>query len=99
MWLCYRDAGINIPDVSVSQAEFCKANNKLVSLDSLQPGDIIFWSKTTCHCGRTDEIHHVGIYLGNNQVVEASFSKGRVVVGSLWETSKWKIVYAARPHV
>ncbi|MDL2237195.1 C40 family peptidase [Christensenellaceae bacterium OttesenSCG-928-K19] len=90
---------MDIPDVSVTQAEFCKANNKLVSLDALQPGDIIFWQKTTCHCGRTDEVHHVGIYLGNGQVCEASFGKGRVVVGSLWETSKWKLLYAARPHV
>ena len=95
----YRDAGVDIPDVSVEQARFCKENNKLVGRDQLQPGDIVFWTKTTCHCGRMDEIHHVGIYLGNNQVCEASFGKGRVVVGELWESSKWKLAYFARPHV
>lgn len=95
----YRDAGVDIPDVSVEQARYCKENNKLVSRDQLQPGDIVFWTKTTCHCGRLDEIHHVGIYLGDNQVCEASFGKGRVVVGELWESSKWKLAYFARPHV
>ena len=74
----------------------------LLSYDPLplQPGDLIFWSKV-CTCGRWNEIHHTGIYIGDGRIVDASSSKGRVVLRSLWgeNGSAWKIVLYARPHV
>ena len=38
-----------------------------VSLDSVQPGDLIFWSSD----GSAGSIYHVAIYLGNDQMIEA----------------------------
>ncbi|MFF2074360.1 transglycosylase family protein [Kitasatospora sp. NPDC058162] len=59
-----RAAGINIPRVAADQA----AASTHVSLDSLQPGDLLFWSNN----GQDSGVYHVGIYVGNGQYVEAA---------------------------
>ncbi|MDP9115768.1 MAG: NlpC/P60 family protein [Actinomycetota bacterium] len=46
------------------------------ALDSLQPGDLLFWSKD----GTIGGIGHVAIYLGNGNVVEAPHSGDRIKV-------------------
>ncbi len=93
----YDQAGVVIPTSSVEQARYCYNNGCKVELESLQPGDLIFWSKR-CHCGRWHEIHHSAIYLGDNKVIEASSSRGRVVIRELWEGDGWKIFMGARPY-
>ncbi len=95
----YSQAGIAIPTSSVEQAKYCAFNGYKVRLDELQPGDLLFWSRTTCDCGRWHEIHHAGVYIGNNMVVEASSCKGRVVIRKLWSGAEWKLYMAARPYV
>lgn len=96
----YKQLGISLPRTSVEQAKYCSNNNVLVSKEQLQPGDLVFWSKTSCNCGRWNEIHHVGIYIGGGKVVEASSSKGRVVVRVLWGASgTWRYVMFGRPYV
>ncbi|GAA1993026.1 transglycosylase family protein [Kitasatospora viridis] len=57
-------AGISIPRVAADQA----AVTTRVSLDSLQPGDLLFWSNDGTDAG----VYHVGIYIGNGQYVEAA---------------------------
>ena len=54
-----------------------------------QPGDVVVNS------------YHTGIYIGNGKIVDASSTKGRVVVRNLWGENgdKWKIAFYARPHV
>ena len=96
----YGQAGITLPRTSVEQAKYCYNNGYAISSSQLQPGDLIFWSKA-CTCGRWNEIHHTGIYIGDGRIVDASSSKGRVVLRSLWgeNGSAWKIVLYARPHV
>lgn len=96
----YGQAGITLPRTSVEQAKYCYNNGYAISSSQLQPGDLIFWSKA-CTCGRWNEIHHTGIYIGDGRIVDASSSKGRVVLRSLWgeNGSTWKIVLYARPHV
>ncbi|MFJ7249343.1 transglycosylase family protein [Kitasatospora sp. NPDC098652] len=59
-----RAAGINIPRVAADQA----AASTHVSLDSLQPGDLLFWSNN----GQDSGVYHVAIYIGNGQYVEAA---------------------------
>ncbi len=93
----YDQAGVVIPTSSVEQARYCYNNGCKVDLEDLQPGDLIFWSKR-CHCGRWHEIHHSGIYLGDNKVIEASSSRGRVVIRELWEGGTWSIFMGARPY-
>lgn len=48
---------------------------------NLMPGDLVFWSSN----GRISGIHHVAIYIGGGQIVEAPFSGGYVQVASLYE--------------
>lgn len=100
-WWAYKQAGVDIPSVSESQAKYCYDNGYNIGKAELQPGDLIFWSKLSCHCGRWNEIHHVGIYIGNNKVIEASSSKGRVVINELWgeNGAKWRIHSYGRPYV
>lgn len=99
-WAC-QQAGIDLPMTSVEQARYCLENGRNVGQSELQPGDLVFWSKTTCGCGRWNEIHHVGIYAGNNQVIEASSSKGCVVIQELWGLGggKWQAYSFARPGI
>lgn len=89
----YRQAGISIPGTSVAQAQYCANNGINIGRSELAPGDLVFWSKTTCDCGRYAEIHHVGIYIGDNRVIEASSSKGCVIVRELWGLNggKWQV--------
>ena len=96
----YRQAGISIPGTSVAQAQYCANNGLNIGQSELAPGDLVFWSKTICNCGRYAEIHHVGIYIGDNRVIEASSSKGYVIVRELWGMNggKWRIHSFARPY-
>ena len=95
----YAQAGVSIPGTSVTQAQYCYNNGYTIAAAALQPGDLIFWSKTVCRCGRWNEVHHVGVYIGNGRIVDASSSKGRVVLRDLWSSTNWQIVMYARPHV
>lgn len=94
----YQQAGIDIPSTSVEQAKYCYNNGYTVDLDELQPGDLLYWQKTSCHCGRWHEIHHAGIYIGNNLVIEASSSQGCVVIRPLWSGGVWRLYMAGRPY-
>lgn len=51
-----------------------------------QPGDLVFFNTT----GKP--YSHVGIYIGSDQMVHASSSKGKVVVGAL-DTPYWNKHY------
>ena len=53
---------------------------------SRQPGDLVFFNTT----GKP--YSHVGIYIGNDRMVHASSSKGKVVVGPL-DTPYWNTHY------
>ena len=96
----YAQAGVSLPRTSVAQAKYCYDSGYAISGVQLQPGDLIFWSKA-CSCRRWNEIHHTGIYIGNGKIVDASSTKGRVVVRNLWGENgdKWKIAFYASPHV
>ncbi len=97
-WWVYDQAGVIIPTSSVEQARYCYKNGSAVEMAKLQPGDLIFWSRTNCSCGRWHEVHHTAIYLGDNKVIEASSRRGRVVINELWSGGEWKIFMCARPY-
>ena len=60
--------GISLPRTSKDQFEFCE----LIERNSLFPGDLIFFSSKSS--GKN--VAHVGIYIGDNQMIHASSSKG-----------------------
>lgn len=76
---CYRQIGITIPTSSSSQAKWAIDNNRLVSLDSLENGDLLFYT----YSGQiSTNTYHVGIYY-NGGVLEA----GRR--GVQWNKMSW----------
>ena len=75
-------AGISLPRVSRDQANV----GKKVSKAELQPGDLVFFAKG----GR---IHHVGMYLGNDQYIHAPQTGDVVKISKL---SARKMIVARR---
>ncbi len=85
---------------AAGQAKWCYASGKAVGRSELQPGDLVFWQNLGCPgCGRWNEVHHVGIYVGDGKAIEASSSKGHVVVRDLWESASYPLFMFAWPYV
>lgn len=82
-------AGVPICDVSASQAQWCKDNDKIIARSDLQPGDLIFWA-------RNGRVYHVGIYAGDGMIIDASSNRNAVVYRELW--GEEQIVLCARPY-
>jgi LysM repeat protein len=72
--LVYRIIGLDLPNNSFSQFE----NGVPIKKEEALPGDLVFFK-------RGGRIGHVGIYLGNDLFVHASFTLKRVVISSLSE--------------
>ncbi len=68
----YENFGISLPHNAAAQSG-CGTS---VSLDSLQPGDLLFYSDGS-------GIGHVSMYIGNNQVVHASNPTNGIIVSDM----------------
>ena len=93
LW-CYRQIGISLPGTAAAQGRYMVEHNLTVAKESLQPGDLVFWSHKPN--GRYMNITHVGIYAGDGMVVDASYSKGKVVYRPLFDNDK-QVLYG-RPQ-
>jgi cell wall-associated NlpC family hydrolase len=83
----YAQAGIAIPRNSSAQYVALPK----VSRTDLQRGDLVFWATDT---SRASTIHHVAIYLGNGQILEAPQSGSVIRVTSM----RWAgFIGGARP--
>ncbi|MBU9739042.1 SH3 domain-containing C40 family peptidase [Diplocloster agilis] len=67
----FANNGVGIPRDSRSQA----AGGREISMDSVQPGDLLFYSNG-------GSINHVALYIGNGQVVHASTPQGGIKVSN-----------------
>lgn len=94
----YSQLGVSLQhggsNTAASQGRFITENNLAVSYDSLAPGDLIFYSFEVNN--RYLNIGHVAIYAGNGYVVDASFSKKKVVYRPIYSTGS--IVLCGRPY-
>ncbi|MFC6345350.1 C40 family peptidase, partial [Nocardioides hankookensis] len=70
----YSDLGYDLPRVSYQQAE---AGRPVDSLADAQPGDILAFGSP---------VHHVAIYVGENQMIEAPRPGLDVRLGPIYET-------------
>jgi hypothetical protein len=70
----YSELGYDLPRVSYQQA---KTGRAVESLAQAQPGDILAFGSP---------VHHVGIYIGNNQMIHAPRPGKDVEVSSVYET-------------
>jgi peptidoglycan DL-endopeptidase RipA len=62
-------------------AQYSEAGSFHPSIDTLQPGDLVFWSND----GTVEGIGHVAIYLGGGQVVQAPHSGDVIRVTPIYE--------------
>jgi cell wall-associated NlpC family hydrolase len=94
---CYQQAGVSTftAPTAASQAKDCVDTGLCVSYANIQPGDLIFWSFKKN--GRFMNVSHVGIYVGDGYVIDASSSRGMVVYRPVFGESS--IVVCGRPHV
>jgi cell wall-associated NlpC family hydrolase len=67
MIYAFAGAGVSLPHYSGYQA----TSGQRVPLSQMAPGDMLFWATG----GR---IHHVALYIGNGQMIEAPYSGSRV---------------------
>ena len=70
----YADLGYDLPRVSYEQA---RAGRPVASMAQAQPGDILAFGSP---------VHHVGIYIGDNQMIEAPRPGLAVRIGPVYET-------------
>lgn len=94
----YSQLGVSLmyggANTAAAQGRYIVENNLAVSYDSLAPGDLIFYSFDVNH--RYLNIGHVAIYAGDGYVVDASFSKKKVVYRPIYNTNN--IVLCGRPY-
>jgi cell wall-associated NlpC family hydrolase len=83
----WAQVGIYLPHYSGYQYY----SGKHVSPDQLQPGDLVFYAYNTSD---PSTIHHVAIYAGNNQMVQAPQSGSYVMISPM----RWSgFIGATRP--
>jgi cell wall-associated NlpC family hydrolase len=71
--LVYKQVGIDLPRVSRDQA---KVGTKVGSLAEAKPGDLLFFDSP---------VHHVGIYVGDNKILDAPKTGDVVRIRKVWE--------------
>ena len=76
----WASAGKPLPHYSVAQYDVTTP----IGESELRPGDLVFWSALP---GRPDAIYHVGLYIGDSQMIHAPRPGTRVRVESIysWE--------------
>ena len=84
-------AGITLPRTSSEQSKY----GTTVSRSNLQPGDLVFFDTSGPNNG---VVSHVGIYVGNGQMIHSSSSQGKVIKVSI-ETSYWKNAYVTAKRI
>ena len=84
-------AGITLPRVSSDQSRY----GTTVSKSNLKAGDLVFFDTSGPNNGA---VSHVGIYVGNGQMIHASSSSSKIVQVSI-ETSYWKNAYVTAKRV
>jgi cell wall-associated NlpC family hydrolase len=72
----YKNLGINLPRTTYEQA---KAGKK-VSLNSLLPGDLVFYNTGSSDPNGIGSLSHVAIYIGNGQVISALNTKSGIKI-------------------
>jgi cell wall-associated NlpC family hydrolase len=74
--VAWAQAGVNLSHYT----GFQYSETRRVELGDLQPGDLVFFGDT----GETS--HHMGLYVGNDQMIEAPFTGANVRYASIWRS-------------
>ena len=84
-------AGITLPRTSSAQSRY----GTRVSKSNLKPGDLVFFDTVGSNNG---DVTHVGMYIGNNQIIHASSSQKKIVINNL-NTSYYNKTYVTARRV
>ena len=74
--MAWREGGKQLNHFAADQY----AQSTPIGYGQLRPGDLVFWTDT----GRAADIHHVGLYIGDDQMIEAPRVGMPVKQASLW---------------
>jgi cell wall-associated NlpC family hydrolase len=94
--MVYAFAGIGVTVPHQTQAIWAAFGPPITERNQIQPGDLIMLSDN----GQPGGIHHVGLYLGNGQVIHAPESGSTVrIVPNIWTNPYWssRFIGALRP--
>ncbi len=80
----FAQAGKSLPRQSSAQYGAAK---QYVSLNNLQPGDLVFWSNN----GQGSGVYHVAIYIGNGQIAHARNPSTGITITGL-HYSPWNML-------
>ena len=78
----YNAAGVDVPRRTAKGYTF---GGRIISKSEAQPGDLVSFTK--------NNYGHIGIYVGNGRIVDASGSRGRVVERSIWNSPHVFVTY------
>ncbi len=84
--MAWGQSGVSLPHYSVAQF----AQSTRISMADAKPGDLLFWSNN----GSPSGIHHVALYLGGGQFIEAPHTGSYVRYNSIYN---WYPDFVARP--
>lgn len=93
VYYCLKEAGSNRGRYNAAGYSKVSDWEKITSMDKMQKGDLIFFYNNAY-----SKVGHVGIYIGNGMMIDASSRNGKVVKRSC-TTTYWKkhFVCARRP--
>jgi cell wall-associated NlpC family hydrolase len=74
--MAWRQGGISLPHYSAAQYQ----QTKHLTIGQLKAGDLVFWGTSP------NTIHHVALYIGSGQIIQAPKTGDVVKVSSLYET-------------
>ncbi|MEU8920698.1 C40 family peptidase [Kitasatospora sp. NPDC048545] len=74
--MAWREGGRQLNHFAADQY----AQSSRIDYRRLRPGDLVFWTDT----GRAADIHHVGLYVGDDQMIEAPRAGMPIKQASLW---------------
>jgi cell wall-associated NlpC family hydrolase len=75
--MAWRAGGISLPHFSGAQYDA----GTPIAVSDAEPGDLLFWTSN----GRPSGIHHVALYLGGGQFIEAPHTGADVRYNSIYD--------------
>jgi cell wall-associated NlpC family hydrolase len=87
MW-AYAQEGVHLDHYTGDQWQ----EGARISTSALRPGDLVFFATNTAD---PSTIHHVGMYVGNGEMVEAPHTGANVRYSSIWRPD---LIGAVRPY-
>ena len=82
-------AGIVLPRTSSAQSKY----GTYVSKSNLKPGDLVFFDTNGANNGN---VSHVGMYIGNGQMIHASYGQKKIVIANFNDSYYQKAYVNAR---